>query len=81
MKCVVTDLGEEFVDLPLADMRVIDMSLGPDGLSQSLLRQILAVERSEFESRNHSLAKDISHLRRELAHEQVPCHCFMPLHF
>jgi len=71
--CVI--LGEGFLDLPFADMRVIDMSLGDDGVGQNLLRQILAIERPELESRNQSLAKDISHLHCRLVHEQVRCLC------
>jgi len=66
-------LGEGFTDLPLADTRVIDISLGHDGVCQSLLRQVLAIERPEFESRNYSLIKDVIYLRREIAHEQVQC--------
>jgi len=65
--------GEDFTDLPLADTHVINMSLDHDGVFQSLLRQVLAIERPEFESRNHSLTRDVIRLRRELAYEQVHC--------
>ena len=64
-------VGEGFVELPIANMRVIDMSLGRDGVQQSLLRQVLAIERPEYESQKQSLSSDIIHLRREVTREQV----------
>ena len=66
-------LGEGFTDLPLADMRVIDMSLGRDGVCQRLQQQVLAIERPELESRKHALNKDVLQLRLELKHQQVHC--------
>jgi len=75
-------LGEDFTDLPLVNMRVVDMSLDRDGVCQSLLQHLLAIERPEFESRNHSLTKDVLRLHRELAHEQVQhflCYCYFCL--
>ena len=52
------------------------MSLGHDGICQSLVRQVLAVERPEFESRKLSLNKDVVHLCRELTRDQVQCLIF-----
>jgi len=64
-------VAEGVTDLPLADTRVVDMSLGHDGICQSLLRHVLAIEQPEFESQKQSLNNDVAHLRREIAHEQV----------
>jgi len=79
----LSTVGEDFTDLPLADTRVINLLLGHDGVFRSLLQQVLAIERPEFESRNHSLTKDVIHLRRELVSEQVCClivHSLVILH-
>jgi len=64
-------VGEGVVDLPLADTRVIDMSLGHDGICQSLLRHVLAIERPEYKSQKQSLTNDVVHLRHEIRREQV----------
>ena len=58
-------------DLPLASTHVVDMSLGHDGVYESLLQQVLAVERPELESRKHSLNKDVVRLCGALTDEQV----------
>jgi len=67
----VSTAGKGFTDLPLADTRVVDISLGHDGVCQSLLQQVLAVERPELESQKRSLNNDVIRLRRELTREQV----------
>lgn len=67
------DVGKGFADLPLVNARVVDISLGRDGIYQSLLQQVLAIERPEFESQKQSCSKDVIQLRRELASKQVQC--------
>jgi len=66
-------VGKGFVDLPLVDTRVVDMSLCCNGICQSLLQQVLAIERPEFESQKQSSSKDVIRLRHELTCEQVHC--------
>jgi len=63
--------GEGFTELPLADMRVVDMSLSGDGLCQRLLQQVLSIERRELESRKQSLNSDVLRLQREVQRQQV----------
>jgi len=64
-------VGEGFAELPLANTRLIDISLGHDGHCQNLLHQVLAIERPEYHSQKQSLNSDVVHLRREIAREQV----------
>jgi len=64
-------VGKGFTELPLAHTRVIDMSLGRDGVSESLLRQVLAIERPEYESQKQTLNNDVVRLRHRIAREQV----------
>ena len=63
--------GEGFVDLPLVDTRVVNLSLDHDGICQSLLQQILAVERPEFQRQKLNLNRDAVHLLKKIEHEKV----------
>jgi len=64
-------LGQGFKDFLLADIQLVDMSLGHDGIRQSLLWQVLAIERPEFQSQNLSFNKDVVCVHCKLTREQV----------
>lgn len=71
MLCYLDDPGCGVADLPFQHMQIIDLSPSHEAVFTSLLGRVLNVERPELESQKYTMKRDVLHLNREIAHQQV----------
>ena len=64
-------VGGELKEVKIGKMSIIDLTLSQEGIVNHLLREILSIERPEFEAQKRSMVKDFQQHKRELDSCQV----------
>ena len=77
--CYHSLTGDGITELPVQRMCLIDLSISQEGVIDTILFDVMKIERPEFEGQKKSIEGDLLHQQHELNKEQVHANLCMPI--